>query len=169
MRFLIIQDHKENRRKCTLAPLAALEGFTFVRVARPPRSGGGDLETIELGAGILLELGAPCLTRADRELVTEGSVVLLDSTWARVPQVLRRLRVRSGARLERRSLPGAVVTAYPRVSKLYQDPPCGLASVEAVYAASLVLGEPRPEVLRDYRWGEEFLRRNRLAFASLGG
>jgi pre-rRNA-processing protein TSR3 len=68
---------------------------------------------------------------------------------------------RGGARLERRSLPRALTTAYPRRSKLFVDPAAGLATVEAIFAVTAILGEPRPEVLAAYPWAEEFVRRNR--------
>ena len=39
----------------------------------------------------------------------------------------------------RRALPSGIKTAYPRVSKVFADPSAGLASVEALYAALLIL------------------------------
>jgi len=53
-----------------------------------------------------------------------------------------------------------VQTAYPRVSKTYDDPAGGLATVEALYAAYRLLGRPTEGLLDHYRWAEEFLRRN---------
>ena len=164
MRFLIVQDFKENRKKCTLTALEGKEEFSFVRLAHPSRPSARRPLSVELGDGILLEVGAPPLTHDDRQLATTGHVVLLDSTWARVCQVRERVRARTGARLVRRSLPDDVVTAYPRVSKLYEEPSAGLASVEAIYAVTAILGEPRADFLDGYRWAEEFLQRNRLAF-----
>ena len=63
-------------------------------------------------------------------------------------------------RLERRSLPRELVTAYPRRSKLNRDPDEGLASVEALFLAAAILGEPEPDLLRHYCWSGEFLERN---------
>jgi pre-rRNA-processing protein TSR3 len=64
-----------------------------------------------------------------------------------------------------RSVPPGVRTAYPRRSKLYQDPAGGLASVEALAAALHVLGLPPDAVLDGYRWREPFLELNRSFFA----
>ena len=53
-------------------------------------------------------------------------------------------------------------TAYPRVSKQGTDPDNGLASVEALFIAYLILGRPTVGLLDHYRWAEEFLRLNGL-------
>ena len=157
VRILVLQDHKENRRKCSLTPLEGREGVTFVRLQSPALAPG----KIEVGSGILLSIDSPQLSRADHGFVAgEGALVLLDSTWARLPKLANRLQLAQGARLERRSLPHGIVTAYPRVSKVHVDPLGGLASIEALYAATVILGEPRRELLDGYRWAEEFLRRN---------
>jgi pre-rRNA-processing protein TSR3 len=151
LRFLILRDHRENRKKCTLTPLEGREGFTFVRL--------GPEESFLLDSGLILDVEGAPLRAEDRELVREAPIVVVDGSWARAGKVLARLRMRSGALLERRSIPG-IVTAYPRRSKLFQDPPAGLASIEAIYAVSAILLEPRPDLLRDYHWAAEFLARN---------
>jgi len=56
----------------------------------------------------------------------------------------------------RRSLPD-VATAYPRVSKVAQDPLAGLASVEALYLARVLLGVRDDTLLEQYHWREQFL------------
>jgi len=156
MHFLIVQDYKENRRKCTLTALESRTDFTFRRLEHPSRSA----EKVEVGPGILLEIDAPPLSRGDAQLVAAGSLVIVDSTWARVPKVLGRLRVTEGACLQRRRIPDGFLTAYPRMSKLHSDPPDGLASVEAIFAATAILGEPLPDLLGHYHWAREFLWRN---------
>jgi pre-rRNA-processing protein TSR3 len=165
LRFLIVQDHKENRRKCSLTPLEGRADFTFVRLKSPAWVPG----KAEVGSGILLSIGAPELSRVDASLLDGGgSLVLLDSTWARLSSLSKRITVASGARLESRSIPPGVMTAYPRVSKVHEEPAGGLASVEALFAASVFLGEPRPDLLADYLWADEFLRKNGwLALATL--
>ncbi|MFT6109597.1 MAG: ribosome biogenesis protein Tsr3, partial [Planctomycetota bacterium] len=51
-----------------------------------------------------------------------------------------------------------------RRSKGFEDPSEGLASVEALYAALLLLGATDIEyLLDDYLWKKEFLDRNRDA------
>jgi pre-rRNA-processing protein TSR3 len=154
LRFTIIQDAKENRRKCTLTPLVGSEGIEFIR-ADCPR---GDPGRIPVGPALLLAVDGPPLEAADAPFAEEHGVVLLDGTWVRVTKLLDRLILSPEVR--RRSLPRDFMTAYPRVSKVHRDPDGGLASVEALFAASAVLGSPRPELLRHYHWAREFLDRN---------
>lgn len=156
MRFLVLQDYKENRAKCTAVPLEGMRGVEIVQLPHPVRSS----EPFELPPGVLLEVGAPALSPGDAALLGDGRIVVIDATWARVKKVLRRCSPPRSGRLERRSIPPGFSTAYPRSSKLYEDPPEGLATAEALFAASVVLGEPRPEFLQGYRWAEEFLRRS---------
>jgi pre-rRNA-processing protein TSR3 len=54
-----------------------------------------------------------------------------------------------------------LVSAYPRRSKIHPDPSQGLASVEALFVATLILGEPRHDLIERYRWREAFLAANR--------
>jgi len=87
--------------------------------------------------------------------MAELSVMGLLEVLPHVPRLLGRC----DGELRPRRLP-ALRTAYPRSSKTFRDPDAGLASVEALYAASVLLGEPHPEWLADYRWRDEFLRLN---------
>jgi pre-rRNA-processing protein TSR3 len=84
-----------------------------------------------------------------------SDLLLIDCAWRRVPALLARV---DGDLAPRRLPP--LATAYPRKSKAFADPEAGLASIEALYAASVLLGEPRPEWLAAYRWRDEFLRVN---------
>ena len=56
-----------------------------------------------------------------------------------------------------RSIPAQVQTAYPRTSKLEPDPDTGLASVEALHVAKLLLGERDDSLLDGYHWKEAFI------------
>ena len=69
-------------------------------------------------------------------------------------------------RAPRRQLP-LFETAYPRSSKLFRDPPGGLASAEALFVASLVFSRYDENLLDGYRWKEEFLEANRAAIRAL--
>lgn len=163
--FLIIQDFKENRRKCTAVPLADLPGFEFSRTARPQP---GE-RPIQVPGGIWLDVDAPVLSRRDSGRLGAGDrVIVLDASWARVSPLAGRLVAGPGATLERRSLPSDLATAYPRRSKIGRDPERGLATVEAVFAVTVVLGAPRPEVLDAYRWAGAFLDRNRSVWERYG-
>ena len=165
MRIVVVQDYKENRAKCTLTPLDGKLGISFLRLGHPARSS----RTVEVGSGVLLHLDGAPLARSDSALLRQGSLFMIDSTWARVAKVLDRLEVLPGAELVKRSLPAGFFTAYPRASKLYKDPESGLASVEALFAATAVLEEPRFDFLASYRWAREFLERNAAIIARICG
>ena len=81
--------------------------------------------------------------------------------------LLRRLEPRGS--LLARSLPGEIRTAYPRRSKLFRDPPRGLATVEALVSALAILGSPDFSLLEGYLWADNFLALNRDFFQGLEG
>jgi pre-rRNA-processing protein TSR3 len=60
-------------------------------------------------------------------------------------------------------------TAYPRVSKLFDDPDEGLATIEAIWVAYRILGRETTGLLQDYRWAREFLERNADFAETLSG
>jgi pre-rRNA-processing protein TSR3 len=97
----------------------------------------------------ILALGAPLLSAQD----AERPLLLLDSTWRLLPKIEACLT----GEAVRRTLP-SVATAYPRVSKIAEDPTGGLASVEALYLARLLLGSRDDSLLDDYYWRDSFLR-----------
>ena len=122
-----------------------------------------------LPGGIWLDVNAPVFNRSDRALLEpDGRVIVLDASWARVRPLSQRLRIAPQATVERRALPTSLVTAYPRTSKIHEDPTGGLATVEAVFAVTVLLGEPRLEILEAYRWAREFLACNKSAFRHMG-
>jgi pre-rRNA-processing protein TSR3 len=96
----------------------------------------------------VLALGAPELSPED----VGRPLLLLDSTWRLLPQIEACLFGQG----VRRTLP-AVPTAYPRISKIAEDPMGGLASVEALFLAKLLLGERDDALLADYYWRDVFL------------
>lgn len=138
----VIRHPKERISKCSLKSLhdeswiefyKANEGFSF-----------------DATGYILLALDAPVLSAKD-----EGHpLLLLDSTWRLLPQVQECVQ---GEPIYR-TLPEGVETAYPRVSKISEDPMGGLASIEALYLALKILGEDKPELLSDYYWKDDFLK-----------
>jgi pre-rRNA-processing protein TSR3 len=137
---VIIRHPKEKRSKCSLTPLEGRADLEYHR-ARP------GFEFSAVGYTVL-GLDAPVLSTAD----AERPLLLLDSTWRLLPDLEACL---VGEPI-RRSLP-EVKTAYPRVSKLVPDPLGGLASVEALYLARLLLGQRDDSLLAEYYWREEFL------------
>lgn len=138
----IIRHPKERRSKCTLEPLRDREDLLFLRAVAGFR--------FDATGYTLLAVDAPELSPAD----AERPLLLLDSTWRLLPQLMDAL---DGTPVPR-SLPVNTVTAYPRKSKLSADPTRGLASVEALYLARRLLGDDDPSLLAFYYWRDTFLR-----------
>ncbi|MEM7309512.1 MAG: hypothetical protein AAF682_22730 [Planctomycetota bacterium] len=143
MDVLILRDPRESVKKCSLTPLRGSDGVRFVEYRRERR--------LDAGERVLLHPEGELLGPSDRG----RDLLLIDCAWRRVPQLLGTV----DGTLHLRRLP-ELVTAYPRKSRIFEDPDQGLASVEALYAASVLLGDPHPEWLADYRWRESFLERN---------
>ncbi len=139
---IVIRHPKERLSKCTLEPLRERADLTFYGAKKGFK--------FDAKGHILLALDAPPLSPAD----AGRPLLLLDSTWRRLPQLEASL---VGKPL-RRSLPAGFETAYPRVSKIFTNPEGGLASVEALYVAKKILGDDDPAILNDYRWKEDFLK-----------
>lgn len=164
-----IRHPREKRAKCSLTPVECLPGTIFRR-ARPGFSYDGT-------GHLLLTPDAPEIGPQDAylngdelhafelsgrmDLVTRSGdgtalrpVLLLDCVWRLLPGMRAKIY---GKPIER-SLPLWIRTAYPRVSKMTDDPECGLATVEALYAAVRLMGYDCPELLDGYRWREDFLK-----------
>lgn len=142
----VIRHPKERRSKCSLTPLEVREDIAFYKA----REGW----EFDMTGFTVLALGAPELSVAD----ADRPLLLLDSTWRLLPQLEACLRGRG----ERRTLP-TVATAYPRISKIADDPHGGLASVEALYLAKLLIGERDDSLLAAYYWRERFIENLRAA------
>ncbi|QDU68842.1 ribosome biogenesis domain-containing protein [Engelhardtia mirabilis] len=141
--ILILRDPKESWKRCSLAPLRALEGVRFVSY-RP------DLR-LDVGDRVLLDPAAPELGESDRG----RRLFLIDSSWRR----LAALRSTVVGHPVARSLP-PMRTAYPRRSRTFDDPEAGLASIEALFAACHFLGHADPQLLEGYHFAREFLDLN---------
>ncbi|NOT29267.1 MAG: DUF367 domain-containing protein [Planctomycetes bacterium] len=150
MEILILRDPRESSAKCSLTSLRGLPGVRFVEY-EPTRR-------VDIGDRLLLHPEGEELSPSDRG----RDLFLIDCAWRRVPSLLRSV---DGV-LHPRRLP-VFASAYPRKSKLFADPAAGLASVEALYVAMLLLGCPRPELLQHYRWRAEFLAANRTLLEPL--
>lgn len=138
---VIIRHPRERLSKCSLEPLrgrpdllfhTATEGFRF-----------------DATGYILLRVDAPELSPRDAAL----PLLLLDSTWRLLP----RLEAALTGQPVPRSLPAAVRTAYPRVSKISLDPIRGLASVEALFLARKLQHRDTTGLLDHYHWRDPFL------------
>jgi len=140
---LILRDSRECAKKCSLMPLRGKPSIEFVRYDAARR--------VSVGARILLHPEGTLLTRAD----LGQDLLVIDCAWRRVDALLATV----DGELSLRRLP-VLRTAYPRTSRTHADPQAGLASVEALYAALCILGEPRDDLLEQYHWRDEFLHFN---------
>ena len=145
---IILRHPKERLSKCSLEPLRGKEDYTFYKAK-------AGLE-VDVAGKVVLAVGAPPLSQAD----AGKELVLLDSTWRLLPDLQRCL---VGEPIYR-TIPSKFETAYPRVSKIGDNPDGGLASVEALYLAIRLMGEDRPAMLDDYYWRDEFLEKNAHRF-----
>lgn len=141
VRTTVIRHPKERIAKCSLRFLHGRPEMTFLR--------GKPGFTFDATGFVLLAVDAPPLSTAD----AAHPLLLLDSTWRWLPQLLACVR---GEPI-RRSIPGNLRTAYPRASKVFEDPAAGLASIEALYVARRLLGDDDPSLLDGYHWREQFL------------
>lgn len=165
---VVIRHPKERLSKCSLEPLRGREDITFYK-ARPGFvfDATGYVLLHHEGKALVIENGEWRMesgeladaSPTDSQLSTHHSqlssprLLLLDSTWRLLPQ-LETCVVGEPVRVR---LPGGVRTAYPRVSKIGENPLGGLASVEALYLARRLLGDDDPTLLDDYRWKDPFL------------
>ncbi len=140
---LILRDPRESKRKCSLTPIAGLAGVRVVEYHGRRR--------LDAGERVFLSPEGEELSEKDRG----RGLFLVDCAWRKVGALLATVDgVLHPRRLSRLS------TAYPRKSKTFADPAQGLASIEALFAATVILGEPRPDLLEGYRWRAEFLDAN---------
>lgn len=139
---VVIVHPRERRSKCTVEPLRSRDDFVFVRFPKKV--------PVALDGYVRLGMNGPQLSSED----TESGLLVLDGTWklaSRMEPFYSDLPVRS--------LP-QIVTAYPRVSQLFQDPSDGLATIEAVYMAYLLMNRPTDGLLDKYHWKDHFLALN---------
>ena len=139
---VIVVHPREKRSKCTVEPLRGRDDFIFWRFP--------DRGTEPLDGYVRLGLDGEELSVADAGC----GLLVLDGTWRlaqRMEPFFREVPVRT--------LP-PWVTAYPRVSRLFEDPDTGLATIEAVFAAHTILGRDTSSLLDDYHWAEQFRQIN---------
>jgi pre-rRNA-processing protein TSR3 len=139
---IIVVHPREKRSKCTVETLRGRDGFVFWTFPdRGPEPLSGYVR-------LVMEGPALCADDADRGLL------VLDGTWRLAHRMDKFFH-----ELPARSLP-PIQTAYPRISRIKPDPPGGLATIEAIYAAYRQLGRPCAGLLDEYHWAAEFLAHN---------
>lgn len=141
----IVVHPRENRRKCSVEPLRGRSDLHFAnfRTQRPPFPEGEPY--------VRLGIGGPLLSAED----ADKGLLILDGTWR-----LAEKMEPAYSQLPIRSL-GPWQTAYPRISKVFDDPQCGLATVEALFAAYVSLEYDPSGLLDHYYWRQQFLELNR--------
>jgi pre-rRNA-processing protein TSR3 len=140
---LIIVRRGESRKKCSIRPLRGTAGLDFL--AYPLR------RKPDLTGYLLLRPYAPPLTVAD----ADRPLLLLDASWHHAAKMRKAVEP-----IEGRSVPPGWRTAYPYRSKIHEDPGTGLATIEALFAATFLLGRRDDTLLRFYPWREAFLALN---------
>ncbi len=145
----IIRHRRENLKKCSLQGLEARQDFTFFTYPCqnfPP-----------LGSSpILLTLDAAPLSIHD----AQQGLLILDATWRYAKTMLRWVEKHLPSPIKR-SIPAEFRTAYPRRQEDCANPDRGLASIEAIFIAYLILGRNTDGLLDHYYWKENFLEINR--------
>ena len=139
---ILVIHTKENRAKCSLESLRGSEDLRFVAYSAK--------WIMDLAGYVRLSVEGPPLAAAD----ADRGILLIDGSWRHAARMHLHF-----AAVPPRSLAG-FRTAYPRVSKIFDDPPHGLASVEALYIAYRILGRSTAGLLDAYRWRDEFLKLN---------
>lgn len=141
---LIVVRRGEARAKCSIQPLRGTPGLEFMPY--PLR------QQPDLSEYLLLAPDAPILSPGD----AGRPLLLLDANWRHAEKMRKAVEP-----VEARSIPPGWQTAYPRRSKMHQDPDTGLATVEALFAAFCILGCRDDRLLRFYPWRDAFLELNR--------
>lgn len=139
---VIVIHPRERRSKCSVEPLRGKEDFVFWKF---PERGPEPIDGY-----IRLGMNGPELSADD----ASHGLLVLDGTW-RLAQKMEPFF----DELPVRTLP-AWETAYPRVSKVFNDPMGGLATIEAIFAAHTILGKDTSGLLDNYYWAEQFLELN---------
>ena len=144
----IVVRRGESAAKCTIRPLRGTPGLEFIPYPfRRPLPPG-------LADAILLAPDAPPLSPDDAAL--QRPLLLLDASWHHAAKMRNALPPVPLVR----SLPAAFRTAYPRSSKIHDDPPSGLATVEALHAALTLLGRRDDTLLAHYPFTPQYLALN---------
>lgn len=142
-RVAVVVHPREKLSKCSAWPLRARPEFSFYRFP--------DQRVPDLQNCVRLGLSDELLSPAD----ATKTLAVLDATWRYAGQMEA-----DYASVPVRGLPPQWRTAYPRTSKLFADPPGGLATVEALYVAYRLLGLDPAGLLDSYQWKDRFLELN---------
>ena len=140
---IVLRHRKEKLSKCSLKGLENRKDFRFFVY---PRDCLPSLENY-----FFLSLEGSVLSPRDQS----KGIFLIDGTWRYATVMSRTVPF-----IERRSLPHAFKTVYPRKKTGCTNPKRGLASIEALYIAYLLLGRNIKGFLDHYYWKSAFLQTN---------
>jgi rRNA small subunit aminocarboxypropyltransferase len=141
---VIVVHPKERKSKCTVHPLRGDERFSFWKF---PKIGPEPLNQY-----VRLGYGGQVISEKDYD----RGLLVLDGTWKLAEKMEEPFKD-----IEIRSLP-PWKTAYPRISKMFEDPQGGLATIEAIFAAYHLMGRKTDRLLDHYHWADQFLKLNQL-------
>lgn len=167
MFYEIILDSQETANKCTIAPLIHRPDFHVFRVRGATTLG-------PLHAPILLHHQGQCLTKIRDSLQgdlanglgsTIQGIASIDCVWRRLDPLIHRI---TGKIPQFARIPDGFETAYPRRSSKNTDPDGGLATIEAIFVASAILGNWDSTLFSEYYFGRKFIALNALRFQELG-
>lgn len=150
---IIVRHNRENLKKCSLSGLEPRQDCRFYLYPHCVKEGLGDLSNY-----CLLDFEGEPLSRAD----AHRGLVLLDGTWRYAAKM--KAHIPGIGLLPKRSLPLDLKTAYPRRQEDCQDPERGLASVEALFAAYVLMGRDAYGLLDAYYWKDSFILKNKQLF-----
>lgn len=151
MQFLptiILRHRKENLKKCSLRGLEKRSDMIFYTY--PTQN------LPSLNQYIMLSFDGPLLSKEDNI----RGLFMIDGTWNYASKMYMSLPNKDA--ILHRSLPQNISTAYPRKQTGCLEPERGLASVEALYIAYLLLGRDPNGILDHYYWKEQFLSQEAL-------
>ncbi len=143
---IILRHRKENLKKCSLKGLESRKDFLFVSYPFQ--------ELPDLSQYLALSMEGEELSSQDKDL----GLFIIDGTW-RHAEIMAR-QIPHFDKMQKRSLPKALRTAYPRRQEDCANPERGLASIEAIFAAYQILERPVEGLLDYYHWKEPFLLEN---------
>lgn len=160
MHYEVIIDAGETVNKCTIAPLASRPDFRLLHVKGPDPLG-------PLISPILLHHEGECITTLDPSLKggrVQG-IATIDCVWNRLDVLIRRI---AGPLPKLVRIPNGFETAYPRRSAQNTDPEGGLATIEAIFVASALLGNWDVSLFSEYHFGRKFVELNQKLFLECG-
>ena len=153
LHYIITSHNEKKEKKCTLYPLRGRSDFSFRTKKDPGQFASDSILLLPGGEPLTAELATEI--RDTKELSTGHvlEIVLIDSRWKKTNGILWSLPP-----IRRVSLEGYVTGA----KRKEPPPPGGLASIEALFMASLLFGKPDFTLLSDYRFRESFFTLNGL-------